>query len=102
MICSQMGFLICNVILIRMMAPAFLTVGLNGPVANIISSSSTGQMVWAAIFCFTIIFPLSLSRKISNIVYTNVLGFIFGLYFMAGIVMMCFFKKDLMANQNQV
>ena len=84
-----MGFMVANVVLVKTMLPYAIYLFVNRPLPNIISESNVGQTFWAAIFCFTIVLPLSLPRQLASIAYTNILCMVFGFYFLLSVVLTC-------------
>ena len=60
-----------------------------------ISTSATGQVVWAAVLSFGVILPLSIPRSLAAAKYSNLLCFGFMLYFVAAVVFVCLFNRML-------
>jgi amino acid permease len=57
--------------------------------------------VWATVFCFGVIFPLSLPRQLSEARYSNLCSFVLSFYFAVALVMICCADKQIVPNVGQ-
>jgi hypothetical protein len=62
MIFTLVGFVVAYVVLLKSLLPYTLVSLLKIELPDYVSSSKTGQTVWAFVFCFFIILPMSLPR----------------------------------------
>ena len=62
--------------------------------------TTTGHVFWAAIFCYGVIFPLSLERKLSALRFASLFSFFCGSYVVLVIVFACILDTDVNPNLN--
>lgn len=62
---------------------------------NILSGSFEGQVFWAFLFCYTVVFPLTLARKVSVLRFASLFSFICGVYVVLVLVFVCLCDRDL-------
>jgi len=95
MLLTQLGMLVSNVVLLKTLVPHMAQQLLGRPLPAIISTSQTGQTVWAFIFCFAVIMPLSMPRDLSANRYGNLIALFFIYYFSLTIPYICFTNREL-------
>ena len=91
----QLGFVVAYVVLLKTLLPHTLDQLTYKKLPIWISTSIQGQKVWAFVFCFTVILPMSVPRELSSARYSNMVCFIFAVYFSLTIILTCFFDKAL-------
>ena len=93
MLATQIGMLVTNVVLLKTLIPHMIQQLMGRNLPQIISTTQTGQMVWAVIFCFAIQLPLSLPRELTATRYANTICLFLAIYFSLSIPFICLFNR---------
>jgi len=91
----QLGFIIAYVVLLKTLLPVTIEQIIRRQLPTLINESSLGQTVWALVFCFCVILPMSIPRKLSSARYSNIVSFVLSMYFSLALVLICIFNKEL-------
>ena len=59
-----------------------------------LSDNTLGHITWSSIFCYFVIFPLTLARKISALRYASYFSFFCGTYVVLVIVLSCLLNRE--------
>ena len=62
---------------------------------KILSSSFEGEVFWAFLFCYTVVFPLTLARKVSVLRFASLFSFICGIYVVLVLVCVCLCNRNI-------
>jgi amino acid permease len=98
MLITMLGFAVAYIVLLKELLPLTLDQLIQRKLPTIISTSSTGQLFWALMFSFGVVFPISLPRSLSALRYTSGFSFCCGLYVVLAIIGVCLFNRDLNPN----
>ena len=59
------------------------------PLPEWLEDDTLGHIIWSVIFCYGVIFPLALARKISALKYSSYFSFFCGMYVVLAICLTC-------------
>lgn len=93
MILTQIGYVTAYIVLLKTLLPSTLESMLHIQLPSVISGGIIGQTVWAFVFSFCVILPLSLPRKLSAAKYSSIICLGLMSYFVCTIVGVCLFNR---------
>ena len=67
---------------------------MNKSLPEFMQDNILGHIFWASIFCYLVIFPLALNRKISALRHASYFSFFCGTYVVLVIVFVCLVNRD--------
>jgi amino acid permease len=88
------GFLISYIALFKTLMP-YTIESLGVPIPDWLgqkdtTGESTGEIVWATIFCFGLLLPLSIPRSLVALRFTSLLSFAISIFIVMVIFILCF------------
>jgi len=97
-IANLLGFVISNIVYIKTLVPHTLEILIwgsteeaEGKLPSFMGNGQwTGQIFWATAYCVVVIIPLSLSRNLSALRYTSIIGFL-GTIYLVFVILSIFF-----------
>lgn len=86
-----MGFVISYVVLFRDMVPyTFEVFQVSDNLPIWLQNTTSGKISWASIFCFGLLLPISLPRKLTTLRFTTFVSFGISLFIILTIFSLCF------------
>lgn len=87
----NIGFLISYIVLFKNLMPYTLhTFGADKALPNWLQDNETGKRVWATLYCFLLLFPVSLPRNLSALRFSSFMSFGISLFMVFTIFGMAF------------
>jgi amino acid permease len=105
-IVTLLGFVVSYITFVKNIIPTILVTFLYGEDSSKTlpaifgTGRFTGQLFWAAMYCGLVLFPVSLSRKLSTLRYFSLFGFFCSIY-LALVITFVFFFDDSMVAKGQ-
>jgi amino acid permease len=101
----MLGFVVSYIVFVKTLIPHILTVLFYGEIPDLAHDDPlpliigrgqwSGQIFWATVYCFFILFPISLPRKLSALRFSSLFGFCCSFYLVSVITLIFFFNKNL-------
>ena len=97
---TLIGFAITYLVYIKTLIPHILeiTMGAENVPSMLGEVQFKGELVWASIYVFFILIPMSLPRKINTLRFSSLIGVICTAYFILWIMLLFFFDRKLVPN----
>lgn len=59
------------------------------------SDTGGGHVFWSALFCYAVVFPLSIVRKLSALRFSSLFSFFCGIYVVLVLVLVCLCNRNI-------
>ena len=92
-ICCNIGFLISYVVLFKDLTPYALNL-FGATLPSYLDDSKLGKTVWATLFCFLALLPLSLPRELTALRFTSLISFGISLFMVMTIFLLSFRETE--------
>lgn len=97
-----MGFIMSYIVYIKQMLPEILNLFWTvDELPGFIESDGWGQIFWATIFSFIMLFPMSIPRSINALRFSSLFGVLCSLYLSLAVFFVFFCDKDLVPEPSQ-
>lgn len=91
-----MGFITSYIVYIKSMLPQILLIfWTKDQLPNFIVSEGWGQVFWATLFSFALLFPMSLPRSINALRFTSLFGVLCSVYLSLAVFFVFYCDKDM-------
>ena len=94
LLATMIGFVIAYIVLLKSLLPLTIEGLTHKKLPDWMGSDDEGQVFWALIFSFLIVFPLSLARNLSALRFSSFFSFICGIYVVLVIVFVCLVNRE--------
>ena len=68
---------------------------MDGTLPNFMGDTAGGHLFWSALFCYAVVFPLSLVRKLSALRFSSFFSFFCGIYVVLVLIFVCLANRDI-------
>ena len=93
---TMLGFVIAYIVLLKTLLPETIETLMDGKkLPSIIGNTTGGHIVWSALFCYLVVFPLTLVRKLSALRFSSLFSFFCGIYVVLVLVFTCLVDRDI-------
>lgn len=97
-----MGFIIAYIVYIKSMLPEILLLfWTEDELPNFVVSKGWGQVFWATIFSFVMLFPMSIPRSINALRFSSLFGVLCSVYLSLAVFFVFYCDKDMVPNPSQ-
>ena len=96
-----MGFITSYIVYIKSMLPNILLLFKTEEELGWIASDGWGQIFWATIFSFVLLFPLSLPRSINALRFSSLFGVMCSVYLSLAVFFVFYCDKELIPDPAQ-
>jgi len=97
-----MGFITAYIVYIKSMLPSILLLfWTEQELPNFIVSDGWGQIFWATLFAFLMLFPMSIPRSINALRFSSFFGVLCSVYLSLAVFFVFYCDKELVPNPSQ-
>ena len=92
---TMLGFVIAYIVLLKTLLPETIETLMGRKLPKAIGNTFTGNLLWSFIFCYAVVFPLTLGRKLSALRFSSLFSFFCGVYVVLVLVGVCLSNRDI-------
>ena len=92
---TMLGFVIAYIVLLKTLLPQTLETVLGRKLPQFMGNTAQGYVFWSALFCYAVVFPLALVRKLSALRFSSLFSFFCGVYVVLVLVCVCLANRGI-------
>ncbi len=92
---TMLGFVIAYIVLLKTLLPQTLLALMTKDLPDFMADTTGGHIFWSALFCYAVVFPLTLVRKLSALRFSSLFSFFCGIYVVLVLVFVCLCNRDI-------
>ena len=98
---TMLGFVIAYIVLLKTLLPETIETLMDSKLPGFMGNTTGGHIFWSGLFCYAVVFPLTLVRKLSALRFSSLFSFFCGIYVVLVLVFVCLVDRDITNNLSE-